>query len=282
MGHLQKKALLAAGLFSLFFVFAANALAVGESLCPSGYGNLCSLGPDGSGNVPIVSQIVQILLTVAVLASVIFLIYGGIKWILSGGDKAKVEAARSHITGAIIGLVIAFMAFGIVNIVMFILTGKSDLNFNLPVLNGSSAGTSTSPGGGCFLAGTKITLTNNRYKAIQDLKPGDKVLSFNLDTKQIVEETVGELIIHKKNSDGYLLINNKLKVTPNHPMYNLGEKKWVRADALKIGDQLLNNQAEKVVIMSILKKEGTNTVYNLHINGKNHNYFADGFLVHNK
>jgi threonine/homoserine/homoserine lactone efflux protein len=50
------------------------------------------------------------------LASLAFLIWGGIEWITSGGDKGKVDAARKKITYAIIGLLVALSSFLIINV----------------------------------------------------------------------------------------------------------------------------------------------------------------------
>ena len=100
-------------------IYASTALPVfaQSDLCPEG--ELEKLCTDASGiNIAtIISTIVQILLIGAVVVALFFLIWGGIKWITSGGDKAKVESARSTIIGAIIGLVIAFAAFFVLNIV---------------------------------------------------------------------------------------------------------------------------------------------------------------------
>ncbi len=57
---------------------------------------------------------------VLVLAAVIFffmLVIGGIKWIMSGGDKGKTEAARNQITAALVGLVIVFASWAILQLV---------------------------------------------------------------------------------------------------------------------------------------------------------------------
>ncbi|MFH1971556.1 MAG: hypothetical protein ABIJ05_04200 [Patescibacteria group bacterium] len=45
------------------------------------------------------------------------LILGAIDWITSGGDKTKLESARSKITNAIVGFVILLIAFAIVRII---------------------------------------------------------------------------------------------------------------------------------------------------------------------
>src|SRR5580698_6477221 len=49
----------------------------------------------------VIGNAVTIMLIVAAILALIFLIYGGIRWITSGGDKQKVAAARARITYAI-------------------------------------------------------------------------------------------------------------------------------------------------------------------------------------
>ena len=46
-----------------------------------------------------------------------FLITGAITWIVSGGDKTKLESARTRITNAIVGFVILLLAFAIVQFI---------------------------------------------------------------------------------------------------------------------------------------------------------------------
>lgn len=77
-------------------------------------------------NIP--QFIITLLFVVGIVIALAFLIYGGIKWILSGGDKAAVDAARKHIVAAIIGLVIVVTAFVLLNFVFQILFGST---FNL-------------------------------------------------------------------------------------------------------------------------------------------------------
>jgi hypothetical protein len=100
--------------------------------CPSGYENLCKVGPDTNPNL--FANIVQFLIVIAIVVSIIFVIWGGIRWITSGGDKEKVQQARGAITSAIIGLLIAFLAFFIVSYVVYLFTGSTSLNFAIPRL----------------------------------------------------------------------------------------------------------------------------------------------------
>lgn len=56
------------------------------------------------------------MLIVAAIVFVFMLIWGGIRYITSGGDKAQTESARGTLTAAIIGLVIVFSAWAILNL----------------------------------------------------------------------------------------------------------------------------------------------------------------------
>jgi hypothetical protein len=64
-----------------------------------------------------VSVALQILLVIAAIAFFIMLLVGGIRWILSGGDKTNTQAARGQITAALVGLVIVFSAWIIAAII---------------------------------------------------------------------------------------------------------------------------------------------------------------------
>jgi hypothetical protein len=89
--------------------------------CPrtGNFNRLCSaFNPDDIGRI--VGTVINILLVAAVLIALFFLIWGGIRWITSGGDKGKVEEARKHIVAAIIGLVVAFLAYFIIQIILTI------------------------------------------------------------------------------------------------------------------------------------------------------------------
>ena len=84
-----------------------------------------------------------LLLAVGVLAAVAFLIWGAIKWITSGGDKTKVDGARSTIVAAVIGLIVLLLSFVIINVVIEVLgVGGGIFDINIPSLN---RGTTTTP-----------------------------------------------------------------------------------------------------------------------------------------
>lgn len=63
------------------------------------------------------SAAVNIMLAAGGIAFFIMLLYGGIKWITSGGDKAKLESAQKQITSALVGLAILLSAFAIIKLI---------------------------------------------------------------------------------------------------------------------------------------------------------------------
>lgn len=65
----------------------------------------------------IISTIIRTLVVVAAVLFFVWLVLGGIKWITSGGDKAKTEEARQQITAALVGLVVVFSAWAIAQLI---------------------------------------------------------------------------------------------------------------------------------------------------------------------
>jgi amino acid transporter len=77
---------------------------------------LCNLSTNNIGLT--IRNIVVFLIIIAVIIALIYLLYGGIKWITSKGEKTEVEAARNHIMAAILGLVVVFLTLFILTIVL--------------------------------------------------------------------------------------------------------------------------------------------------------------------
>jgi len=115
------------------FYFSLASFSYAQTICPTGdFANLCKINLN-SGSV-LVQRIVTIMLVIGVVLALFFLLWGGIRWITSGGDKAKLDAARGTITAAIVGLILAFLAFFIISVITFLFTGKSITNFTVPTL----------------------------------------------------------------------------------------------------------------------------------------------------
>jgi hypothetical protein len=61
------------------------------------------------------------IITVGGLAFLLYLVWGGIEWLMAGDDKGKIEGARLKITQAIIGLTILVGSFAVVTLVQNVL-----------------------------------------------------------------------------------------------------------------------------------------------------------------
>lgn len=71
------------------------------------------IGPNG-----IFTSVTNTILYIVGIISVIMLIYGGLRYIISGGDSKKVTDAKNTILYAVIGLIISILSFAIVNFVL--------------------------------------------------------------------------------------------------------------------------------------------------------------------
>ena len=70
----------------------------------------------GSGGV--FQTITNVLLFIIGAISVIMLIIGGIRYVVSGGDSSAVTAAKNTILYAVIGIIVALLAYALVNFVL--------------------------------------------------------------------------------------------------------------------------------------------------------------------
>ncbi len=61
--------------------------------------------------------LVTLALVVGVLTFLFMLITGAIQWISSGGDKQALESARNKVNNAVIGLVVLFVTFAVMQFI---------------------------------------------------------------------------------------------------------------------------------------------------------------------
>ena len=108
-------AMLICGVFVAVVTTSVSALTLQEGAqaaqcdgCPS----------DLFGNTGVFRQVTNTILYIVGIIAVIMLIIGGIKYVVSGGDSKKVTDAKNTVLYAIIGLIVCFLAFAIVNFVI--------------------------------------------------------------------------------------------------------------------------------------------------------------------
>ena len=134
----MKRLIASLGVSASYFLSVSQVFAAPPEkikLCPEGdniFKNLCTLNFTGG----LVGDLITFAFILAVIVALAFLIYGGIRWIAAGGDKTQIEGAREAITGAVIGLVIVFLAYFILNIILVFFTGHGLTDLKTPQLRG--------------------------------------------------------------------------------------------------------------------------------------------------
>ncbi len=81
---------------------------------------------------------IQLFLAVTAFTFLFFLLWGGFDWIMSGGEREKIEMAQQKITNALLGLFIVVASFTIFVYITGNLFGiikfRNGIQFNLPTL----------------------------------------------------------------------------------------------------------------------------------------------------
>lgn len=132
----------------------------------------------------------------------------------------------------------------------------------------------------CIWAFSRITMHDGSTRQIKQLKKGDKILSF--DGKDVVTDTVKDVwatgekeVIDVKTHDGPVLT-----VTLDHRfLSNADTMEWVEAKDLKVVYRYERGILKRLggVVRSESYKEDT---YDIETDN-HHNFFANGYLVHN-
>ncbi|HXS14728.1 MAG TPA: hypothetical protein VN711_01245 [Candidatus Saccharimonadales bacterium] len=109
---------------------------INVNTCPTGtaFGSLC-LGANDLGRV--IANGINFLFVVAALMALVFLVIGGVKWLTSQGEKEGIGKARETIVAAVVGLIIIFLSYLIVNFILNLFVGVSLFNLRLPTITGS-------------------------------------------------------------------------------------------------------------------------------------------------
>ena len=156
-------------------------------------------------------------------------------------------------------------------------------------------------GQSCFIAGTSIELESGIHKFIENIIVGDTVITFNEETKlketgkvyEILSPTHYDIITYLLD-DGttisstedhpyYIQDGNQLKLKSKKPedtnsRYDIDQEVY----QIKLQDNMIKSDGtlSKIIDMTTERSEGTQT-YLLRVD-HNHNFYANGVLVHNK
>lgn len=137
--------------------------------------------------------------------------------------------------------------------------------------------------------------TSTGYRNIEDIRAGDKVLSYNEHTRRLEVQTVAQTFILKTSRINTLIYDTgtKLQTTATHPCYVIEGKGWVKAADLHVGDDSLLSrevsqldvyggarlqnvsyrQSKQGVIAGIIVEDRAKTVYNFEGN-ETHTYLV--------
>ena len=154
-------------------------------------------------------------------------------------------------------------------------------------------------GGGCFVGGTKITMADGSEKNIEDVVEGDEVLSFN-GIENESKKVIGLKTPIHDDIVKYVFANQtEVICTYDHPFfvaggdgelasytpfltnkrYNIGKE--VRQ--IKVGDLVFVNQSKsQTAIKDIIELDLGEVQTYIFTVEDNHNFYANGILVHNK
>lgn len=105
--------LIGAGLVLAFSAVSVQAQGIWDGC--EGNARICG---DTTGAADIVKDLINLLLWAIGVLAVIMIIHSGLKYVTSRGDAAGVKSAKDTLLYAVIGLVVAILAFAIVNFVI--------------------------------------------------------------------------------------------------------------------------------------------------------------------
>ncbi|HEX7174811.1 MAG TPA: RHS repeat-associated core domain-containing protein [Pyrinomonadaceae bacterium] len=151
----------------------------------------------------------------------------------------------------------------------------------------------------CFVAGTLVH-TADGARPIEEIKAGDRVLSWNEESRQAEYQKVAQTFVRR--AEALILVtvegaeNAPLGTTDEHPFYVhrardcLGdgdadeddEGEWVGAAMLRVGDHVRRPAGGWVRVLKVERRAESATVYNFEVENT-HTYFVSalGVLVHN-
>lgn len=131
-------ATISVGLFGL----ATKVSAIGTIADGAGSARGAQQPIDLFGNSGVFSEISSVLLFIVGAIAVIMIVIGGLRYVISGGDATQVTAAKNTIMYALVGIIVAILAYAAVNFVInsFVPSGT---NTNGSVSTQATYGSST-------------------------------------------------------------------------------------------------------------------------------------------
>jgi hypothetical protein len=133
----------------------------------------------------------------------------------------------------------------------------------------------------CVLAGSQIAMADGSLTAIELVKVGDRIVSYDTVKGKKVLATVTQTLRHPNTEQIVMLNGETLGATDYHRVFTASG--WVRADELVEGSSVLslagNGEISSLVLQGAAMRAASGvTTFNLAVDGPK-NFFANGILV---
>ena len=137
-----------------------------------------------------------------------------------------------------------------------------------------------SQSGGCFLPGTLVTMADGSAKPFEQIRPGDRVLTYDIGYQTTVIKPVVD--VYTVEGNHLYTINGELSATGTERL--LSDTGWKRVRDLRKGDEVQIDGC-MVTIVSVDYHRARHTLYNMQVDDS-HNFYVvtdsgNRYLVHN-
>ena len=132
------------------------------------------------------------------------------------------------------------------------------------------------PPGKCFTGDTMITLADGTYHQIKHIELGTKIKTYDDETGKLQNSIVLEVVkvLHDNLIKYKFSDNTEITATDDHPFYVDENYR-----TLEVGDEVLNDELNKIKVVSVEKIDGLIETYNINKTNNGKNYFANRVLV---
>ena len=132
------------------------------------------------------------------------------------------------------------------------------------------------PPGKCFTGDTMITLSDGTYHKIKHIELGSKIKTYDVESGKLQDSIVLEVvkILHDNLVKYKFDDNTEIMATDDHPFYVDENYR-----TLEVGDEVLNDELNKIKVVSVEKIDGLIETYNINRTNNGKNYFANRVLV---
>jgi|GEM_PF-194521 hypothetical protein len=208
----------------------------------------CNIENDNS-LIPTILNIIQVTIGVLALVAVIVIIFAGVQYTTSAGDAGKVKKAKDSILYGIIGLVIAILAFAIVNFVLSSLTKK-------PTTGGNSNNSTTNvkdknDGGKAKVIDSEAKVIDGENKEVtEENTETDEAIKQIEETETRLNHQLEEINIQRKKD--LALLTEKLKEIDKLTNVTNEKKQELKGYAQK---EYNNSESERNQKIKLIKKE---------------------------